>query len=401
MGAAQEQAQDPSQLDINVDEVAAQAQVLNEMTAEKQKEIAEDSDREVHNLSSLNFDGLDLKKIHDQYSEFGQESLEPFLPKVDQDNHLNAKLGQLERGEQADKDVAKTLEQLSSTLNDLNTRSAVIHRPNNKILRKFYDPLKSFMTRATKASAVIDEIFDALKRSETQMTLDIVKYYDEQKNATKAVRIAKEKAALATAIADKLTIRIAEMEKEGADPELILALKSEVLATIQRRAMDLLSIASSNMQYILSAQILIKGHNKMLDEIRRARLTSLFQFQSAVRIAQGISTQETARRVNTALNSASDNLAEANAQNLENSMNGIYDDSNSTVNDLEKSKKALDQQMKLIETMRQRDAQQVEQLAINIKKHQAMVDYTEKRNEEARNLNSSTEEIMKDIELNK
>jgi uncharacterized protein YaaN involved in tellurite resistance len=373
------------------------AKDLSDITESKHEELEKEANKEVNSLTSMTSSDPHFKDLHDKYMSFGNDDLKQYLPQMDEDTPFDMNLNQMERQSEASKDVAKVLEKLSSSFSEMDTKS-LLHRPKSKFFQKFYDPVKMFVTRASKANKVINGIFEELTKYKNQLMLEIVQYRKDRDNAQKAVKIAKEKAALAESIANALRERIVDMEANNADPEIILALKSEVLAAISQRAMDLISIASVQSQYVVSADILIKGHEHTIDSIVRAENTSVVQLNTAIRIAQGISSQSNAQKMTRQLKESFDNLSVTNAVNLRNSSQEIFDEQNSTINDVESLKKAIDISVQTVAEINKNEAASADNLVESIKKAKSYLAYIENRSSNSKQMSEQKAELLSNIE---
>jgi uncharacterized protein YaaN involved in tellurite resistance len=95
----------------------------------------------------------------------------------------------------------------------------------------------------------------------------------------------------------------------------------------------------------------------MTDEISSAKEVSVVQFRNAVRIAQGISTEETALKMTTALKEASSNLTKANSAALSDSVQKIYDSAQTSSGSIEDMMASIDSVCNTIDTMHKREAE--------------------------------------------
>jgi hypothetical protein len=91
-----------------------------------------------------------------------------------------------------------------------------------------------------------------LEKMNNQLYYEIIQYRKDQVLARQIVTVSMRKGAEAEAIATALAAKIDAMEKSGEDPEMMFALKSNVLAAITRRSLDLYQIAQTYAQYIVT-----------------------------------------------------------------------------------------------------------------------------------------------------
>jgi hypothetical protein len=148
----------------------------------------------------------------------------------------------------------------------------------------------------------------------------------------------------------------------------------------------------------VSADILIKGHEHTIDSIVRAENTSVVQLNTAIRIAQGISSQSNAQKMTRQLKESFDNLSVTNAVNLRNSSQEIFDEQNSTINDVESLKKAIDISVQTVAEINKNEAASADNLVESIKKAKSYLAYIENRSSNSKQMSEQKAELLSNIE---
>lgn len=381
-----------------IDGILKSAQAENKSDADR---IASSAESQIESIMSLKVGTDDFGELHDRYSRYGSDELDRLMDASDGKEQINTKIDktirQMESGSESSKHAANVLSNLSRQLDDLNV-NRLVHRPKSAVLRKIYDPLRSFTTKSKKTGKVIGDIMGDLEKMNNQLYYEIIQYRKDQVLARKIVTVSMRKGAEAEAIATALAAKIKAMEKSGEDPEMMFALKSNVLAAITRRSLDLYQIAQTYAQYIVTSDVLIKVHEKMTDEISSAKEVSVVQFRNAVRIAQGISTEETALKMTTALKEASSNLTKANSAALSDSVQKIYDSAQTSSGSIEDMMASIDSVCNTIDTMHKREAETADILLGEIGKYKDATEYMQKRIQQTKLANDQKTALMKSLD---
>lgn len=338
---------------------------LNEQiqfTEEQQESIKKATKNEVDELTN-DFSNVknkvDLQEIHDRYRKFGVDSLKKYQDQSNDAKDLKVTIGQLD--DTTSNEVAKSLKDLVTNLNRLNP-DKMLKAPKNKLLRKIWDPIDAFKKRAMKASNVIDEASKSLQKCSADLVLNVDRYEQNAKKAQEYADAAQLQAEIGREVASKMRDNIYMMEQNGENPDLIKAWKSDVLAPLEQRVMDLSQIATNELQYVTSLDLLIKMHKKMIDEIYRTEQVALVKFQTAIQVANGIHVQETARAVSNQVRETSEQLDETNAQMLRESVKSLNEDTVTTVTNIESVKKSLDVLLAARDEFQKADADNADRL---------------------------------------
>jgi uncharacterized protein YaaN involved in tellurite resistance len=259
--------------------------------------------------------------LHEKYENFGEDAIKDLLPDISNKSQFDISMGELGKGSEANKNIGKTLTKMSNAMNDIDARK-ILHRPENKLLRAVYDPVRSFFNKTRKAGAVIEDCMKTLTKYEFSLRSDIAVYKEDRVRALKCVEAATQQASLAGKIIEQLRTELSS-GKFNADPEIKEALESEVLNTLERRRSDLINIAAGQTTYIASIDLLAKTHWKMIEQVKSTKNTAVIRLKSAVQLAHGIYVQETARKAVLTADAAAVNLNMDNAVNLKDSVDSV------------------------------------------------------------------------------
>ena len=320
----------------------------------------------------------DTVALHKRYATFGEDKLKPYMPGDGKNMQFDMTLRDMENGSDATKEVAKILESIHGTMNQLRPGKKM-WVPKNKYVNKILDPFGKFIARARKTGAILQDCFEALTMADKQLATEIEQYLEDRERAKKLQQVAQEQAQIAEHIADGLEAKLQQMEKDGADQDTITVYKSDILATLRRRSLDLYSIADVQTRYILGVNVLLNGHEQAREEIYRAKNVSAVEFTNAVNLAKGIATQENVIKMTAAMREDAQKLNVSNAENMKNSMHSIMESRKSMMTDVESIKHAADVMCRTIAEIRQNESESADELAKQVTQMKESVNYMNRR----------------------
>ena len=264
-----------------------------------------------------------IYNLHEQYEKFGEDEIKDYLPSLDDGDgeSISISLGELEKGSEASKNIGKTLSKMSDSMKDLEAPGS-LQRSSNPIIRLFYDPVKAYFRKTSRAGDIITDCVKTLDKYQFALYSDIVTYRKDRVRAIKCAELSTQQADAAGIIIGQLRDELRSGRFDG-DPELREALETEVLNTLERRRSDLLSIAANQTTYIASIDLLAKTHWKMIEQVKSTKNTAIIRLKSAVQVAHGIYVQETARKAIIMADEAGATLDMDNAVNLKESVKNI------------------------------------------------------------------------------
>lgn len=374
----------------NVEESATQTQASQatlgvdaQKAAEQEAKLKAIASKTVDELVRINADkDPDTVALHKRYATFGEDKLKPYMPGDGKNMQFDLTLRDMETGSEATKEVARILEDMHGTMSDLKPGKKV-WIPQNKIVNKILDPFGKFLTRARKTGAILQDCFEALAMADKQLAIEITKYLDDRDRATKLQSVAREQAQIAEHIADVLEAKLQQMERDGVDKDTVLVYKSDILATLRRRSLDLYAIADVQARYIMGVNVLINGHEQAREEIYRAKNVSAVEFTNAVNLAAGIRTQQNVMKMTKAMRADAQKLNVSNAENMKSSMESIMESRKSMMTDVETIKHAADIMCSTIAEIRQNEADSAGELSKQVVQMKESVNYMSQRLAEA------------------
>jgi uncharacterized protein YaaN involved in tellurite resistance len=334
-------------------------------------------------------------EMHEKYADFGADELKDLIPTIGKDgNGHDISMRELDAGNESSKDIAKTLNRLSASLSDMDKTNAFNSTISNiPVLNKIRNPVRAFFNRSRKAGSVIEDCVKKLTQYEIALCSDISKYKNDRLRATKCSEVAAEQAAIADSIINQLTEELSS-DRFDNSPELKEAIQSEVLNTLERRKIDLLSIATNQSAYVSSIDLLAKSHYRMLELVKSTKNTAVIKFNSAVEVAQGVYVQEIARKAVRASNKASADLDMTNAVNLKDSVENINKETMNLeghINDMSAAVNTIIEAQEAYRDAEKRNAANMHEAAL---RSQRQLNLMNKRIKESQTLDDTRREMM-------
>lgn len=367
-----EQAMAVADLDMNSDDVNSQAERVAyqsiRLTEDQEKELSKTVASQMTELEN-SAKNTDFSALREKYSNFGKADLDKYNTKFDSKD-INIRLGELD--DDTNQNVSDNLGKLYKSLKDLSKQNLKI--PGNGFLRKIFDPISAFRRKALKASTVVEECSSALKKQSQNLVLKKEKYKKEIAKHKEAAAAAQKQQILGTELIERMKTKIEQMEKDPNVPDdVVQSWKSEVLAPLEQRVMDISQILVVHLKSVISLDIELRTTDKMISEVERTEEVAIVQFNTAIEIANGIHIQEQARKTSNMVRDTASQLDKTNSISLQNSVKSIEESTQQAVMNVQMTRESLATLMDTAKSMKDADAHASEVVDKSLQKTRAVV----------------------------
>jgi uncharacterized protein YaaN involved in tellurite resistance len=277
-------------------------------------------------------------------------------------------------GGDAQSRVANTLIDLRSTVTELDPGRADLH--GVKKILKFMpggDAIERYFAKYQSAQSHINAIIKALDSGQDELRKDNASIETEKANMWTTMGKLSEYNALASALDDAVTAKIAEVEAAGNTDEANV-LKSDALFAIRQRRQDIMTQMAVSVQGYMALDLVRKNNVELIKGVDRAQTTTIAALRTAVIVAQALSRQKLVLDQITALNTTTSNLIESTSLQLKVQGAQINQQAASSTIDLQKLQNAFDnvfQTMDALDTFR---TQAVDSMAQTVTALQGQLD---------------------------
>lgn len=390
-----EQAMAVADLDTDSEDLATQAERVAyqsiHLTEEQEKELSRSADSQMTELENT-AKTTDFSALREKYSNFGKADLDKYDTKFDSKD-INIKLGELD--DDTNQNVSDNLGKLYKSLKGLSKQNLKI--PGNRFLRKIFDPISAFRRKALKASTVVEECSSALKKQSQNLVLNKEKYKKEIAKHKEAAEAAQKQQILGTELIERMKAKIEQMEADPNVPDdVVQSWKSEVLAPLEQRVMDISQIVVAHLKLIISLDIVLRTTDKMISEVERTEEVAIVQFNTAIEIANGIHVQEQARKTSNMVRDTAAQLDKTNAISLQNSAKSIEESTQQAVMNVQMTKESLATLMDTAKSMKDADAHASEVMATSLHEAQSVLGQMWNSIDEYNQLSGHKEAILDD-----
>jgi uncharacterized protein YaaN involved in tellurite resistance len=266
-------------------------------------------------------------------------------------------------GNDAQSRVASTLVDLRTTVTELDPGRADLG--GAKKLLKFLpggDKIERYFAKYQSAQSHLNAIIKALDSGQDELRKDNASIETEKANMWTTMGKLSEYNALAGALDDAVTQKIAELEAAG-NTEEAATLKSDALFAIRQRRQDIMTQMAVSVQGYMALDLVRKNNVELIKGVERAQTTTVAALRTAVIVAQALARQKLVLDQITALNTTTSNLIESTSEQLKLQGGQINQQAASSTIDIQKLQAAFDnvfQTMDAIDTFR---AQAVDSMA--------------------------------------
>ena len=263
--------------------------------------------------------------------------------------------GAKKSGSNAQVQVASTLGELRSTVEDLTPNGADLSVgrkilgiiPGGNKLAKYFQKYESAQTQ-------LDKIIKSLMSGQDELLKDNASLAQEKTNLWETMQGLSEYAVFAKALDAATAERISSMKLSGQIEEAN-KLDSDVLFPIRQRHQDILTQLAVSVQGYLAIDMIRKNNTELIKGVERARTTTISALRTAVIVAQALANQKMVLDQIDAINTTTNNMILKTSEMLKDQTGRIHQQAASSGVSVETLQKAFDnvfQTMDAIDTFR-------------------------------------------------
>ena len=251
--------------------------------------------------------------------------------------------------------VANTLIDLRTTVTDLDPNRADLTGAK-KILKWLPggDKIQRYFAKYESAQSHLNAIIKALDSGQDDLRKDNAAIETEKANLWTTMGKLSEYNALASALDEAVTNKVAELESAGSS-ESASTLKSDALFAIRQRRQDIMTQMAVSVQGYMALDLVRKNNVELIKGVDRAQTTTVSALRTAVIVSQALARQKLVLDQITALNTTTSNLIESTSNQLRIQGAEINQQAASSTIDIQKLQAAFDnvfQTMDAIDTFR-------------------------------------------------
>jgi uncharacterized protein YaaN involved in tellurite resistance len=263
--------------------------------------------------------------------------------------------GAKKSGSNAQVQVASTLGELRSTVEDLTPSNADLSVgrkilgiiPGGNKLAKYFQKYESAQTQ-------LDKIIKSLMAGQDALFKDNASLAQEKTQLWETMQALSEYAVFAKALDTATGSKIDEMKMQGQIEEAG-KLDSDVLYPIRQRHQDILTQLAVSVQGYLAIDMIRKNNTELIKGVERARTTTISALRTAVIVAQALANQKMVLDQIDAINTTTNNMILKTSEMLKDQTARIHQQAASSGVSVETLQKAFDnvfQTMDAIDTFR-------------------------------------------------
>ncbi len=263
--------------------------------------------------------------------------------------------GAKKSGSNAQVQVASTLGELRSTVEDLTPNGADLSVgrkilgiiPGGNKLAKYFQKYESAQTQ-------LDKIIKSLMSGQDELLKDNASLAQEKTNLWETMQGLSEYAVFAKALDAATADKINSMKLSGQIEEAN-KLDSDVLFPIRQRHQDILTQLAVSVQGYLAIDMIRKNNTELIKGVERARTTTISALRTAVIVAQALANQKMVLDQIDAINTTTNNMILKTSEMLKDQTGRIHQQAASSGVSVETLQKAFDnvfQTMDAIDTFR-------------------------------------------------
>jgi uncharacterized protein YaaN involved in tellurite resistance len=270
--------------------------------------------------------------------------------------------------------VAGTLNELRNTVTDLDPNRADLTGVK-KVLKWIPggDRIQKYFQKYESAQTQLNAIIKSLDSGQDDLRKDNAAIETEKQNMWTTMGKLSEYNALATALDDAVTQKVAELEAAG-NTEAANTLKSDALFAIRQRRQDIMTQMAVSVQGYMALDLVRKNNLELIKGVDRAQTTTISALRTAVIVSQALARQKLVLDQITALNTTTSNLIESTSQQLRTQGAEINQQAASSTIDVQKLQAAFDNVFQTMDAIDSFRAQSVDSMAQTVTALQGQIE---------------------------
>jgi uncharacterized protein YaaN involved in tellurite resistance len=266
-------------------------------------------------------------------------------------------------GADAQTRVATTLTDLRMTVSELDPNRADLSGAK-KVLKWLPggDKIQRYFAKYESAQSHLNAIIKSLESGQDELRKDNAAIETEKANMWTTMGKLSEYNALAAALDDAVTQKVAELEAASRADDAT-ALKSDALFAIRQRRQDIMTQMAVSVQGYMALDLVRKNNVELIKGVDRAQTTTISALRTAVIVSQALSRQKLVLDQISALNTTTSNLIESTSNQLRIQGAEINQQAASSTIDIQKLQAAFDNVFQTMDTIDTFRAQAVDSMA--------------------------------------
>ncbi len=219
-------------------------------------------------------------------------------------------------GADAQTRVATTLTDLRMTVTELDPNRADLSGAK-KVLKWLPggDKIQRYFAKYESAQSHLNAIIKSLESGQDELRKDNAAIETEKANMWTTMGKLSEYNALASALDEAVTQKVAELEAAGRTDDAN-GLKSDALFAIRQRRQDIMTQMAVSVQGYMALDLVRKNNVELIKGVDRAQTTTISALRTAVIVSQALSRQKLVLDQISALNTTTSNLIESTSNQL-------------------------------------------------------------------------------------
>ena len=219
---------------------------------------------------------------------------------------LAKRVGELSRGGNESSEVARSLEDLTIKMRDLDPSG--IDFVKRGALGGLFNPVRRYFERYKSADAEIADIVKSLDRGRTTLRQDNVTLELEEGTMRDLTKQLNQKLEMAMDLDAYLTSRIEDLRAQGTDDERVKFIEEEVIFPLRQKVMDLQQLQVVNQQGIVAMDVVRRNNLELIRAVDRAEHVTVASLRTAVTVAGALYNQRIVLEKVQALNATTSDM---------------------------------------------------------------------------------------------
>ncbi|MBE7190080.1 toxic anion resistance protein, partial [Jatrophihabitans endophyticus] len=238
--------------------------------------------------------------------------------------------------------VSSTLVDLRNTVTDLDPSHADLTGVK-KVLKWIPggDKIAKYFAKYESAQSHLNAIIKSLEAGQDDLRKDNASIETEKVNMWTTMGKLSEYNALASALDEAITQKVAELEAAG-NTEAANTLKSDALFAVRQRRQDIMTQMAVSVQGYMALDLVRKNNLELIKGVDRAQTTTISALRTAVIVSQALARQKLVLDQISALNTTTSNLIESTSNQLRIQGAEINQQAASSTIDIQKLQAAFD-----------------------------------------------------------
>ncbi len=289
--------------------------------------------------------------------------------------------------------VAGTLNELRNTVTELDPSRADLSGMK-KVLKWLPggDKIARYFQKYESAQTQLNAIIKALEAGQDDLRKDNAAIETEKVNMWTTMGKLSEYNALASALDEAVTEKIAEIEAAG-NTEGANTLKSDALFAIRQRRQDIMTQMAVSVQGYMALDLVRKNNLELIKGVDRAQTTTISALRTAVIVSQALARQKLVLDQISALNATTSNLIESTSNQLRIQGAEINQQAASSTIDIQKLQAAFDNVFQTMDAIDSFRAQATDSMAQTVTALEGQIERAKPYLERTRRQEGATAEL--------